>query len=232
MIIENILAACLAETLTMPLDTKKVLNQVNLQQKNYFRGIVPGYLRQLTYGGIRLGLYPEIMNYAPNSNIIYKVGAGLISGSLGIIVASPTDLVKIRMQSGINRSISQAVNQIYSRHGIRGFWLGLWPNVVRNSVMNMAELVAFDIYKNNRNLSIKETAIGGAFAGLAGAIVGGPVDKYKSRKMAGVSITMADFKLKTVYNGFRYNLGRLVGFNVILFTSIENLRTSRNCDIN
>ena len=223
MVVENILAACLAETLTLPFDTKKVLNQVDLYQNKPFKGLSAGYARQLAYGGIRLSLYPKIMEQAPSSNLIYKVGAGFISGGIGITVASPADLIKVRLQSGINSNVNQAIKQIYTQNGISGFWLGLWPNIVRNSSINMAELVAFDSYKNNRELSLGETIFGGSLAGLAGAIIGGPVDKYKSRKMAGVPITPDDFKLSNVYNGFRFNLARLIGFNVVLFVAMENL---------
>ena len=94
MVVENILAACLAETLTLPFDTKKVLNQVDLYQNKPFKGLSVGYARQLAYGGIRLSLYPKIMEKAPSPNLIYKVGAGFLSGGIGITVASPADLIK------------------------------------------------------------------------------------------------------------------------------------------
>ena len=225
LLVKKILAGCLAETVTMPFDTGKVLNQVNMKQSNPFKGILAGYARQAVYGGLRLSIYPEVINCAPDpSNIFYKMGAGLISGSLAITVASPTDLIKVRVQSGKSKNIRTSISQIHSRYGVAGFWIGWWPNVVRNSVINMAELVAFDVYKNDAKLSPKETVIGGALAGVAGTIVGGPVDMYKSRKMAEVPITRTDFTLSKMYRGLGFNLCRMVGFNVVLFSALEYFR--------
>jgi solute carrier family 25 (mitochondrial uncoupling protein), member 8/9 len=56
--------------------------------------------------GLRLGLYDPIKNMitgelAPGENpsIMQKIAAGLVSGAIGISVANPTDVVKIRMQA-------------------------------------------------------------------------------------------------------------------------------------
>lgn len=40
-----------------------------------------------------------------------------------------------------------AYQTIYQTEGIRGLWKGLGPNIVRNSVVNAAELVCYDTVK-------------------------------------------------------------------------------------
>jgi solute carrier family 25 uncoupling protein 8/9 len=37
--------------------------------------------------------------------------------------------------------------QIYKEGGVKGLWLGWGPNVMRNSIINAAELASYDQYK-------------------------------------------------------------------------------------
>ena len=71
-----------------------------------WNGLTPGLQRQIFFAGIRLGFYIPIRDAIcrdnrPGSNptIFQKVAAGMITGALGIAVANPTDVVKIRMQA-------------------------------------------------------------------------------------------------------------------------------------
>lgn len=49
----------------------------------------------------------------------------------------------------------QAYKSIYKFEGIRGLWKGLGPNVLRNSVVNAAELVCYDTFKEALILHMK-----------------------------------------------------------------------------
>ena len=54
----------------------------------------------------------------------------------------------IGIGSGVQYKNSlHAYQTIYSTEGIRGLWKGLGPNVLRNSVVNAAELVCYDTIK-------------------------------------------------------------------------------------
>ena len=68
-----------------------------------WKGLGPGLQRQVIYGGLRIGLYGPIKeavtDLAGGDSLGVKVAAGLLSGALAITIASPTDLVKVRMQS-------------------------------------------------------------------------------------------------------------------------------------
>lgn len=37
--------------------------------------------------------------------------------------------------------------QIYKEGGLKGLWVGWGPNVMRNSIINAAELASYDQYK-------------------------------------------------------------------------------------
>ena len=67
-----------------------------------WKGITPGIHRQVLFGGLRIGLYEPIKNAVTggkkeNDTLLTKIAAGLLTGAGGILVASPTDLVKVRL---------------------------------------------------------------------------------------------------------------------------------------
>jgi solute carrier family 25 uncoupling protein 8/9 len=74
--------------------------------KSLFRGIMAGVQRQIIYAGLRLGLYPIMAQFVNNGekdvmkiSLIRKIIAALMTGVIATCAASPTDVVKIRMQA-------------------------------------------------------------------------------------------------------------------------------------
>lgn len=78
----------------------------------------------------------------------------MISGTIAISVANPTDVVKIKMQ-GQGVRISQGLPKLYKNSfdcygkciaegGVKNLWTGWGPNVARNSIINAAELASYD----------------------------------------------------------------------------------------
>ena len=69
-----------------------------------WNGIGPGIHRQVLFGCLRIGLYEPIKDLYVGKELgdvplHLKVAAGLTTGAVGITIASPTDLVKVRMQA-------------------------------------------------------------------------------------------------------------------------------------
>ena len=92
-----------------------------------------------------------------------RIAAALTSGAIGITVATPTDLVKVRFQSegvlapGVAPRYSGVFNAyatIARTEGLAGLWTGLGPNIARNSVINASELVSYDTAKDVRAVSV------------------------------------------------------------------------------
>jgi len=122
-------------------------------------GLVPGLQRQFINAGLRVGMYVPIRDFitgplAPgvNPTLFQKILAGLCSGALGISVANPTDVVKIRMQAQgrlppAERPYSSSLDcyrKIIAEKGVTGLWIGVLPNMARNSIINAAELASYD----------------------------------------------------------------------------------------
>jgi hypothetical protein len=130
--------------------------------------------------------------------LLGKIGAGLATGAIAICVASPTDLVKVRMQGegklapGVPRRYSSAVAAygiIAREEGLTGLWKGLGPNVARNAIINAAELASYDQIKQSLLASgyftdnVVTHLLSGLGAGFFAVSIGSPVDVVKSRVM-------------------------------------------------
>ena len=69
-----------------------------------YNGLSAGIQRQCVFAGLRIGLYVPVRNAiagelkpGENPTLRTKILAGLCTGAIGISVANPTDVVKIRL---------------------------------------------------------------------------------------------------------------------------------------
>ena len=206
-----------------------------------FPNLLPGLHRQILFGGLRIGMYEPVKglfvgkDHTGDISLGTKIAAGLTTGALGIAVASPTDLVKVRMQSEGKLAPGQARRYpsafaaygiIARQEGVRALWTGLGPNMARNAIINAAELASYDQIKQTLlrsgvfNDDIYCHIASGLGAGFFAVCVGSPVDVVKSRMMGaapGVYSGVIDTFIKTArkdgvlafYSGFGPNFARL-----------------------
>ena len=128
--------------------------------RGLWRGLSPGIQRQLVFASLRVGLYEHIRD-AVATAMGAPTGSGttgtvrllssLASGAIGITVASPTDLVKVRLQAQARGQLAagavpykgsfDAYRRIIAEEGgLRALWRGYVPNLARNSIISAAEL--------------------------------------------------------------------------------------------
>lgn len=115
------------------------------------------------------------------------------------LVASPADLVKVRMQAD-GRMVSQglqprysgcfdALNKIVRSEGIGGLWKGVFPNVQRAFLVNMGELACYDqakhfVIKNRISEdNIYAHTLASIMSGLSATALSCPADVVKTRMM-------------------------------------------------
>ena len=126
------------------------------------------------------------------------------------------------------------------KDGPKGLWVGWGPNVMRNSIINAAELAAYDQLKQvAMQFGMPDglpTHIFCAFgAGFTALIVGSPVDVLKTRIMNrkpgdGQSVPgligsmFAKEGPLAFYKGFSANFMRLGSWNVVMFVSLEQIK--------
>lgn len=128
-----------------------------------YNGLSAGLQRQMCFASIRIGLYDgtkgfyqKLLNESPDGlNVLTRVMAGLTTGGFAVICAQPTDVVKVRFQaqnrnnnSNRYKSTMQAYRMIGREEGVRGLWKGALPNIFRNSIVNVSEIVCYDIVKD------------------------------------------------------------------------------------
>lgn len=116
------------------------------------------------------------------------------------VVASPADLVKVRMQSD-GRLVSQglqprytgpldALNKIVATEGFKGLWRGVFPNVQRAFLVNMGELACYDhakhfvIHNKIANDNIFAHTLASMMSGLSATTISCPADVVKTRMMS------------------------------------------------
>ncbi|CAI5460868.1 unnamed protein product, partial [Closterium sp. Yama58-4] len=218
-----------------------------------WKGLVPGLHRQCVYGGLRIGLYDPVKalfvgkDHRGDVPLTMKIAAALTTGAVGIAIANPTDLVKVRLQSegrlppGTPKRYSGALNAyatIARQEGVAALWTGVGPNIARNAIINAAELASYDQIKQTLlkvpgfGDNVVTHLIAGLGAGFFAVCIGSPVDVVKSRVMgdsSGQYKGTLDCFVKTFrndgvlafYKGFIPNFGRLGSWNVIMFLTLE-----------
>lgn len=219
-----------------------------------WKGIVPGLHRQCLFGGLRIGLYEPVKTLYVGKDFVgdvplsKKILAGLTTGALGIMIANPTDLVKVRLQAegklppGVPRRYSGALNAystIVKQEGFAALWTGVGPNVARNAIINAAELASYDQVKQTIlkipgfTDNVVTHLLSGLGAGFVAVCIGSPVDVVKSRMMGDSAYkSTLDCFIKTLkndgplafYKGFLPNFGRLGSWNVIMFLTLEQAK--------
>ena len=128
---------------------------------------------------------------------------------------------------------------IYRERGLLGLWVGLLPNMARNSVVNATELVAYDTFKDllishqllNDGLTCHFSA--GFAAGFMASLAASPIDVVKTRVMNGAEgasfIRCAkELALKDgffgFYKGFVPSFMRLGTWNIAMFVTFEQFK--------
>ncbi|KAK3092543.1 hypothetical protein FSP39_004188 [Pinctada imbricata] len=227
-----------------------------------YNGLVPGLQRQMCFSTIRLGLYDEVkLKYAkllygenlPSDMMInVRILSGLTTGGVSVILAQPTDVVKIKMQAQkttgpsitiLYKNTLQAYAKIGRQEGMKGLWKGCVPNMIRNAIVNVGEVVAYDIIKtliirhDIMSDSVPCHVVSGAGAGFCATVVASPVDVVKTRYMnsplgeyRGVIhcaySVWKEGKLKAFYKGFVPSFMRLGSWNIVMFMCYEQLKAA------
>ena len=170
----------------------------------FYAGLDSALLRQAVYATMRLGIYFNLSehlkekNHGKDLSFLQKVGCSLTAGCLGSCVATPCDLVLVRMQAdkrpGILDSerrnytnVFNAFTRIVADEGITSLYTGALATMTRAMVLNMFMLVSYDQSKeslarsmpdaSNRKVSIYASLVSSVFTS-AGTL---PFDNIKTK---------------------------------------------------
>jgi len=251
------LASLVAETVTHPIDFVKTRRQVLKHNVSvltigaetwrtsgimgFYPAIVPTVIRHWVYTTLRVGIYERVRT--DDASIPTKIFAGLFAGGFAQALASPTDLVKVRMQvntlTGTKQytGVMDVIQKVYKKDGFWGFYQGWKPNVLRAMAVNVGELVAYDSSKNWLRRYMPDQMplhiLSSIYSGFWATFCSTPADVLKSRLMAaGGNISMTSCFADTVrkegvmamWKGFLPNWIRLAPWQLIFWVSYEFFR--------
>lgn len=145
----------------MPLAMRKIYAEEGILA--FWKGTTAGIQRQMVFASLRLSLYERIRSVfqgdAATTTLPAKIASGLAAGTIGIAIANPTDVVKIRLQAegrlekGVQPRYKGAIDayrKIVAEEGFHRLWAGVMPNIARNSIICAAELATYDVAREVR----------------------------------------------------------------------------------
>ncbi|EDS29219.1 mitochondrial brown fat uncoupling protein [Culex quinquefasciatus] len=225
-----------------------------------YGGLSAGLQRQMCFSSIRLGLYESVKTFYasllednPGSlQIGTRICAGLTTGGLAVLLAHPTHVVKVRGQADSSRLSTGTLNAyraIYCEEGIRGLWKGAVPNMGRISIVNVAEVVVYDVVKDTllRYVAVPSEDVrlhfgAAVIAGFAATLVASPVDVVKTRyinspknRYRGVIDCAIRMRRQegflAFYKGFVPSFSRLVSWNVVMWITERDFGNTLTPDV-
>jgi len=273
------LAAMFAESCTFPMDTAKTRLQLQGNQVKYrgafhtiftvfrdegmaslYKGLCPALLRQAVYGTIKYGLYYSAkdayfsLNPKKRESNLVNLLCAVFAGSVSSAIATPTDVVKVRMQarSAHNHgSLLSVFLDISKKEGVLGLFRGMAPTAQRSGIVAGVQLPVYDYcrHKLARSKMLPEGAAtnltASVLAGLTACLASNPIDVIKTRLMvqrrfinqkigakSEIYRSSIDCCIKTVraegfmalYKGFFPAFGRMGPWNIIFFLVYEQFK--------
>lgn len=108
----------------------------------FYRGLVPSLLGIIPYAGIDLAAYETLKDMSRTHVLqdgnepgpLIQLSCGTISGALGATCVYPLQVVRTRMQaqpSNTYGKMSDVFWKTYQHEGLRGFYKGLFPNLLK-----------------------------------------------------------------------------------------------------
>ena len=95
-------------------------------------------------------------------DVTARIMAGMTTGGMAVCLAQPTDVVKVRFQAQVKSVLKssgsnsvyytgtwQAYRTIFFTEGLAGLWRGCLPNIGRNAIVNVSEIVCYDLVKES-----------------------------------------------------------------------------------
>merc|ERR1719322_1989577 len=221
-----------------------------------YGGISAGLQRQLAFCAVRIGFYDNVkafyMDLFPSKSegkqIPLRILAGTTTAFIAVAMFQPTEVVKIRMQAQarsakIDRKYSSSI-QAY-RHLLKGgvseAWRGLSANATRLAVVNVSELVTYDVVKelilDHKILNDTPVChfVSAFISGFVTTLAASPIDVIKTRYMnsqkgyySGIFDCIKSLYQKeglpAFYKGFVPAYLRLGSWNIVMFVSYEQYK--------
>lgn len=213
--------------------------------RGLYRGLTAAALREMSYSSLRFGLYEPIKialgadrNPSAGMNII----AGLTAGTFAAAVASPTDMLTIRMMAntGKNLTLGETAKVIVRESGWRGLYRGIDTTMVRAAILGGTKMGTYDTTKQQlRKVGWKDgpslVFTASVITGLATTLTTSPATNARTMIMASpagtyrglfdcIGVIVQQQGPLGLFRGFAAQWARFGPYALVQFTVWEKLR--------
>lgn len=181
-----------------PLDTIKTRLQSTATMKwsmgllsNVYAGVLPGVAASAPASAAFLGAYDSVRaKLATDYRVPFLLGnilAACVGDLAHSVVRAPFEVVKQRVQAGVDVSARTAIKSIYASNGVLGFFSGAAALAMRDLPFDVIEYPVYEYLKAvlarnlKRPLQPWEIALCGFMAGGVAAALTTPLDVVKTR---------------------------------------------------
>ena len=125
-----------------------------------YAGISAAFLRQWLYGSCRMGIYSYLLEQEQTKNVFAgknkndislatKLGMGCISGGIGSLVGTPSEVALVRMSADSKlppnerrnyNGVTNCLSRIAKEEGIANWWKGATPTVMRATLLSACQM--------------------------------------------------------------------------------------------
>lgn len=237
-----------------------------------YGGLSAGLLRQVTYGMTRLGLFRTLTNRyeakynVPASKIPFvatswnaflsnpmegKLQYSIIAGGIAALTGTPADAALVRMQADSTLPAEQRRNykngvdamiRMAREEGVRGFFSGATPTIVRGLAVNVGMLTTYDSFKDWFGPSLPggrdgqaSRFVNGFLSGWVAATLSLPFDYVKTQLQKDAEgrykgmldcarKTMAEGGIAKFYSGYPTFVVRITPHIMLTWVFMDNIK--------
>ncbi|KAI7746869.1 hypothetical protein M8C21_022247, partial [Ambrosia artemisiifolia] len=153
-------AGAIAQTAVYPMELVKTRLQTYVGPRAFYKGMVPSLLGIIPYAGIDLAVYETLKQMSQKyvfvdsePGPIAQLGCGTVSGALGATCVYPLQVVRTRMQAhqakgaAAYNGMADVFKKTYKKEGARGFYKGLFPNLLKVIPAASITYIAYEAMK-------------------------------------------------------------------------------------
>jgi len=224
-----------AISVVYPFDNMRIKqhNNIKIQYKfSYlYNGYTSGLLKQFTYSVPNVFIYSHLLNNYKKTekkepSLITKLLYGSISGSIAGFLGTPSEVTMVRAISSPNKfqGVIHSVKNTYNNHGLKEFYHGYQPTVIRAFLFNGPKLAFYTECKNKLSTkypelegTIKLHAFSAFVSTTIGTFISNPFDVVKTRIQSSTNT-----KKNEIYNTIK-NIFQKEGFFAFYKGTIPSL---------
>ena len=161
-LVNTCFSSCISSTLTLPITIPIEFNKCNAQVNNNYNII--NKIKKDGFLSLYKGSYLTFVRFVPGYIIYftsyqywkdkmpmenkYSIFAGACTGITVWTLILPIDIIKNRIQTGVNSNFRECCYNIYSKYGLIGFYKGFTPAIIRCIPTNAAYFYVIETIKS------------------------------------------------------------------------------------